>query len=420
MNQSLHKQLSLARDATPLLRKLSATKKNRVLVRVAQLLWRERAKLLLANAMDCKKVPSNYPLMDRLKLSENRIRSMAESIAAVTKLPDPIGEVLERYKRPSGLRIERVRVPLGVIGVIYEARPNVTTEVFSLTFKTGNAVVLKGGRDAVQSNCVIVNTIQRVLRAEGIPITSVINVDPTDRRIVDQLVQAHGLVDVVIPRGSEQLITYVREHATVPVIETGAGVCHTFVERTATIPLAVSVINNAKTQRYTVCNALDCLVVEKAIAPRLFRSLAPVLAMHPVELRADPESYRILKSLYPKPLLKKVRTTDFGKEFLSLRLAIKIVRDPREAFDFIQRHTSHHSEAILTGRSDIARRFVQSIDAAVVYINTSTAFTDGFEFGLGAEVGISTQKLHARGPMGLHALTTYAWIVTSHGAIRKH
>ncbi len=418
MTESLRRQLTAAQTASRVLRLLSTTQKNRVLKQCAQALQTNQQQILLANARDLKLVPAGYSLTDRLRLTPARVQAMAKSVVTVQALPDPIGEVIERYRRPTGLQLERVRVPLGVLAVIYEARPNVTVEVFSLAFKTGNAVILKGGRDARYSNAVLVHLLQTVLRKNNLPTAAVVLLNPTDRAQLQQVLTAHQFVDVVIPRGSDRLIKYVREHATVPIIETGAGVCHTLVERSADILLAVRVIVNAKARRCTVCNALDCLVVEQPIARRLLLVAAPVLAKKQVELRADVASWKILRGHYPTKLLRRARLTDFGKEFLAPRLAIKTVPNAAAGIDFIQHHTSQHSEAIITRNKMWAKRFIQQIDAAAVYVNTSTAFTDGFEFGLGSEIGISTQKLHARGPMGLREITTYQWVVRSHGATR--
>jgi glutamate-5-semialdehyde dehydrogenase len=265
----------------------------------------------------------------------------------------------------------------------------------------------------------LLNIVRQVLRSTDLPIDSVVALNPRNRAAVVTLLTAHGLVDVLIPRGGHRLIEYVRTTATVPVIETGAGVCHTYVERSAKLDQAVKIVVNAKTRRYTVCNALDCLVIDQSIAGRLLLKLAAALAAAQVEVRADTASWKILHPIYPAQLLRRATTADYATEFLALRLAIKTVSTTTEAFDFIQTHTSHHSEAIITQSKQLARQFTHTIDAAAVYVNTSTAFTDGFEFGLGAEIGIATQKMHARGPMGLVALTTYQWIVTSHGAIRQ-
>lgn len=419
MNRTLQQKLVAARQASCALAQLSTRQKNQVLKKVARALWKKRALILKANAQDLRAVPADYQLTDRLRLTAERIKVMVTSLEAVSRLPDPVGEVLERIARPTGLHIERVRVPFGVIGVIYEARPNVTTEVFSLTFKTGNSLVLKGGRDAFHTSRALIHTIQQVLRAEGLSPNGIVRLDPTDRRAVADMLTANGLIDVVIPRGGKGLIEYVRQQATIPVIETGVGVCHTLVERSASMPLAVRVVINAKTRRCTVCNALDCLVLERAVAKKFLMAFAPIAQQHRLALQADAASYKILRTIYPPALLQPATATDFATEFLSLRMAIKTVPDFRAGLDFIQHHTSHHSEAVITQNKTHARQFTQQIDAAVVYVNTPTTFTDGFEFGLGAEIGVSTQKLHARGPMSLRELTTYKWVVRSHGAIRQ-
>lgn len=415
----LNTQLAKTKASNVILAGLSTSQKHRVLQAVAKALLRHTKTILAANVKDLAAVPPDYGMRDRLTLNAHRIQDMAASMVAITKLADPIGEVLARTKRPSGLHIEQRRVPLGVVGVIYEARPNVTMEVWSLCFKTGNAVVLKGGSDAYRTNQVLVRIIQTVLRQYHLPVVSVLLLDPKNRTVTTELLQARQYVDIVIPRGSERLIKFVRKTATVPVIETGAGVCHTLVERTADLALAARVITNAKVRRCTVCNALDCLVVDKAIGKQLYPLLAKSLAKYQVELLCDPESYTLLRPLYPQPLLKRATKQDYGKEFLSLRMSIKTVPSAQAGIQFVQQHTSGHSEAILTKNKKLANQFQQVVDAAAVYVNTSTAFTDGFEFGLGAEVGIATQKLHARGPMGLTALTTGKWLVRSNGAIRK-
>lgn len=407
-------KLSRAKLASRQLAVLPNIKRNLILGYLASELKKNTTNILKANAKDLARLPRDYTLRDRLILTKPRIMAMADNVRAVQLLPDPLGQLLDKTRRPSGLVIERRTVPLGLVAVIYEARPNVTIEVASLCLKTGNAVALKGGSDAYYSNVALVKCIHNALRRAYCARQSVLLV--TD---AEQLLTAHGVVDVAIPRGSNRLIQFVRETATVPVIETGAGVCHTFVEKTADVTLAAKVITNAKVRRCTVCNALDCLVVEQAIAKKLFIKLAPLLKKYRVEVRADQPSYTLLKKLYPVELLKKATAKDFGQEFLALRLSIKTVPSAQAGIQFVQHHTSGHSEAIITRNKRIAANFQQQVDAAAVYVNTSTAFTDGFEFGLGAEIGISTQKLHARGPMGLAALTTYQWFITSRGATRR-
>lgn len=412
-------RLRRAHAAATNLGQLTTTQKNRVLLAVAKALWVNRSKIMAANRKDLAAVPAHYSMRDRLTLTPERIAMMVASVRTVAQLPDPIGERLERHQQPSGITVERRRVPFGVIGVIFEARPNVAMEVWSLTFKTGNAVVIKGGRDAEHTVAALAALIHRILRTHTINPNSLTVLNPRAVKAVATLLTAHGLVDVLIPRGGQRLIEYVRTTATIPVIETGAGVCHTYVERSAHIAQAVRVVVNAKTRRCTVCNALDCLVVDSDIARQFLPKLAKVILPVGVELRADPASYAILQKHYPRTLLRRTTAADYHKEFTSLRLAIKTVPNATAAFKFIQTNTSHHSEAIITRNGALAKRFVTTIDAAAVYVNTSTAFTDGFEFGLGAEIGIATQKLHARGPMGLVALTTYKWIITSRGAVRR-
>ena len=407
------------RQASRQLAKLTTKQRNQLLNLLAKQLVKQTPAILRANAKDLKAVPAGYTLTDRLTLTEQRLNAIAKSLEAVIQLPDPLDELLEHRVQPNGLTVERRRVPLGVVGVIYEARPNVTIEVASLCLKTGNAVILKGGRDAYFTNQALVKCIQAALKQLGLPVAIVTMLDPRQRQVSEQLLHANGLVDVVIPRGSDRLIQFVRQTATVPVIETGAGVCHTLVEHTANMQSASVMITNAKTRRCTVCNTLDCLVIEQRALEPLVKKLAPLLQRHQVELRADTASYAALKTHYPKALLKKAKPSDYGKEFLALVLAIKVVPNAQAGIAFIQQYTSGHSEAIITNNAKLAKQFQQEIDAAAVYVNTSTAFTDGFEFGLGAEVGISTQKLHARGPMGLTALTTYKWFVESQGAIRQ-
>lgn len=420
MDTQLTQQLIRSRQASYQLGQLTTAQKNAILRDLATALINSRLSILRANQSDFKRLPSNYNLVDRLLLTDDRITDMATSVRAVTKLTDPVGTVLRTEQRPSGLTVKQIRVPIGVVGVIYEARPNVTVEIFSLALKTGNAVVLKGGRDADETNQALIRVIQRVLKSHKVSPHAIQRIDPFKRQLTQQLLRADGYVDIVIPRGSDRLIQFVRQTATVPVIETGAGVCHTYVERSADLSMAANIITNAKVRRCTVCNALDCVVVDATIVNGLMKKCAPLLAKHKVRIFADPASYRALKAAhYPDALLSKSKPQHYGKEFLSLRMSIKTVSSFESALQFVQSHTSKHSEAIITKNKKRAELFTQLIDAAAVYVNTSTAFTDGFEFGLGAEVGISTQKLHARGPMGLEALTTYKWVVHSAGKTRS-
>ncbi|USN53549.1 MAG: glutamate-5-semialdehyde dehydrogenase [Candidatus Nomurabacteria bacterium] len=415
MQHALERQLTQARQAANALALLSTAQKNKLLADFAAALLRHEKKILQANHRDFAKLPKDYPLADRLLLTKERIRGIAKSVSAVKGLPDPIGEVLEQRRLKNKLHLRRVLVPIGVLGVIYEARPNVTVEVASITLKTGNAVVLKGGSDADFSNKAFVQIAHEVLKKHKLNPAAISLLDPSQTKA---LMQADGYVDVLIPRGSDRLIRFVRQNATVPVIETGAGVCHTYVEKSARLDWATRIVVNAKTRRPSVCNALDTIVVDKSVVKSFMKKLAAELMKEEVVLYADAKSYAALKSYYPATLLKHAKSSDYGKEFLSLQASVKTVRDWKEGIAFVQSHTSGHSEAIVTRNTKAAQAFEQQVDAAAVYVNTATSFTDGFEFGLGAEIGISTQKLHARGPMALRELTTYKWIIEGAGQIR--
>ncbi len=418
MNAQLKKQLIAVRKASYEVLTLSVKEKNAILKTLAELLRKNSSLILRANKKDFANLPDGYAMKDRLLLTSERVEYMAKSLLAVIKLKDPIGEVLSTHKQAHGITVQQVRVPIGVLGVIYEARPNVTVEIVSLCIKTGNAVVLKGSRSAHHTNLVLVKLIRQALKKHSIDPRCVQLIDPFNRKLTEQLMQAEEYVDILIPRGSDRLIQFVRKHASIPTIETGAGVCHTYVERSADITKAAAIIVNAKTRRPTVCNTLDTLVVDEVIVRQLAKAMASNLAKHNVTIYADTKSYAALKKIYPERLLKKATTRHYGKEFLSYTMSIKTVKQFDAGLRFVQEHTSGHSEAIITKNTKRAKQFMQQIDAAAVYTNTSTAFTDGFEYGLGAEIGISTQKMHARGPMGLTALTTYKWMVTSAGATR--
>lgn len=357
------------------------------------------------------------PRYDRLLLSEERILAMAADVEAIAALPQPLDRMLEDKRMANGLRIQRVSVPLGVIAVIYESRPNVTIDVFALCFKTGNACVLKGGKEAQHSNAILVSLINESLRGQDVDNHSVYLL-PSDRRALNVLLSARNLIDVCIPRGSQALINFVRENAKIPVIETGAGIVHTYFDVSGSVEKGRLVIDNAKTRRVSVCNALDTLIIhEKRLAdlPRL----VDLLAEKKVEIFADELSYEALKAFYPKPLLQKANSKDFGQEFLSYKMSIKTVSSVEEAVCHIMQYTSGHSEAIIAEDQKAMTYFLTHVDAAAVYVNASTAFTDGGQFGMGAEIGISTQKLHARGPMALAALTSYKWIILGDGHTRE-
>ena len=373
--------------------------------------------IIAENKKDLALMDKNDPKYDRLMLSSERILSIASDIRNVVKLPNPAGRVLMETIRPEGLKISKVSVPFGVIGVIYEARPNVTFDVFSLCLKSGNACILKGGSDAIHSNTAIVRIIKDVLKKSGInPDTLALLPAGHDETL--QLLNARGYVDLIIPRGSQGLIDFVRKNATIPVIETGAGICHTYFDEFGDREKGQLIINNAKTRRVSVCNALDCLVVHKNRLNDL-GFLVRLCSASNVIIYADEKAYMALEGKYPANLLEKATEESFGTEFLSYKMAIKTVLSFDEALEHIAKYSSRHSEAIISDDADRLNAFCKMVDASAVYTNTSTAFTDGAEFGLGAEIGISTQKLHARGPMALEELTTYKWIITGNGQIRK-
>ncbi len=399
---------------------LAATAPERLadaLRRAARLLRAHTTELLAANTRDLSAMSASSPLRDRLLLTPDRIAAIAADIEAVAQLPAPQGEELSRNVRPNGMTIRKVRVPFGVVGMICEARPNVTADIFSLCIRTGNACVLKGGSDARHSNEAIAGILREALRSEGID-DDAFTLLPSDHTAAAALLNAVGYVDVVIPRGGAGLIRFVRENARVPVIETGAGIVHTYFDRDGDREKGRAVICNAKTRRVSVCNALDCLVIHRERLGDLGYLCAP-MAEARVSIYADTQAYAALAGHYPAELLEHAAETHFGTEFLDYKLAVRTVASMDEALAHIARYSSHHSEAIVTGNAQTAERFTRSVDAACVYVNVSTAFTDGGAFGFGAEVGISTQKLHARGPMGLPELTTYKYLITGDGQIRR-
>lgn len=372
--------------------------------------------ILEANQCDLARMNPDDPKYDRLMLTAERIRSIAADIRAVATLSSPLNRVLCDTTRPNGMHLQRISVPFGVVGVIYEARPNVSFDVFSLCFKAGNACVLKGGSDAEKSNAAIVALIREVLEREGLD-PNIVTLLPSTREAADKLLHAVDDIDVLIPRGSAGLIRYVRQHATVPVIETGAGVCHTYFDKYGGTAKGTAIVLNAKTRRVSVCNALDCLLIH---ADRLgdLPLLCGALSKHSVRIFADEAAFEALRGHYPTDLLLEATDESYGTEFLSYTMSIRTVASADEALEHICRYSSKHSECIVTEDADTAERFLREVDAACVYHNVSTAFTDGAQFGLGAEIGISTQKLHARGPMGLEELTTYKWLVRGDGQVR--
>ena len=396
---------------------LSKETTNKVLADLAEALVLHTPEILAQNEKDLAKMPIEDPKYDRLKLTEQRIADIANDLKNVVTLASPLGEILSDKILENQLQIQKVRVPLGVVGVIYEARPNVTADVFSLCFKTGNVAVLKGGSDAEFSNLAIAKVIHGVLARHEIN-PDVLTLLPAERAATEALLNARGFVDVLIPRGSQLLINYVRENSKIPVIETGAGIVHTYFDESGDLEKGKAIIFNAKTRRVSVCNSLDCVLVNQNRLSDLAELLLP-LADGEVELFADEKGYGVLKSSYPAELLNHATEAHFGTEFLSLKLAVKIVDDFNAALNHIADYSSKHSEAIISENAENITRFLNEVDAAAVYANASTGFTDGAQFGLGAEIGISTQKLHARGPMGLEALTSYKWIVRGDGQVRR-
>jgi len=413
---TLTENFDLVLKASRKLRHLDESQLNALLLQLADAAEESAEEILKENKKDLDQMDPADPKYDRLKLTRSRIEAIASDIRNVAALPSPLGRVLSSEILSNGLKIQKVSVPFGVIGIIYEARPNVTFDVFSLCIKSGNAVVLKGGSDAIHSNEAIVSVIKRVLIKCGIDENSLVLL-PTNREATTALLQARGIVDLIIPRGSQALIDFVRDNARIPVIETGAGICHTYFDVDGDKELGSNVIFNAKTRRVSVCNALDCLIIHKDRLTDL-PGLVERMKEHNVEIFADPDAFLALTGNYPTELLHPATAESYGTEFLSYKMAVKTVASLAEALDHIAIYSSKHSEAILSTNQETIREFLLSVDAAAVYSNASTAFTDGAQFGLGAEIGISTQKLHARGPMALQEITTYKWIVEGDGQIR--
>ena len=372
--------------------------------------------ILRENKKDLERMDLEDPKYDRLKLTVERIEGIAADIENVASLPNPIGRILKEEIRPNGLNIKKITVPFGVIGIIYEARPNVTFDVFTLCFKSGNACVLKGGSDANYSNIAITSIIKKVLKQHELD-DNIVTLLPTGREETNEMLKARGYIDLIIPRGSQGLIDFVRVNATIPVIETGVGVCHTYFDKMGDIEKGAEIIYNAKTRRPSVCNTLECLIIHESRLDDL-PALTTKLADKGVVIYADEKAFYHLKGMYPAELLQKATIDSFGKEFLSLEMAIKTVSNLDEALTHISKYGTKHSEAIVSENAEAIKKFQLMVDASSVYSNASTAFTDGAQFGLGAEIGISTQKLHARGPMGLEELTSYKWIVEGDGQVR--
>ena len=415
MNEMLEKLGQNAKDAEVVLRNLSTNDKNRTLETVAQALTDHTEEILKANALDVENGKKNQMpegLIDRLMLNADRIGGMADGLRQLVGLEDPIGEVTGMKKRPNGLLIGQKRVPLGVIGIIYEARPNVTSDAFGLCFKTGNVVILKGGSDAIHSNTAIVKCIREALVSAGITENAIQLIEDTSRETAAEFMKMNQYVDVLIPRGGRGLIKAVVNQSTIPVIETGTGNCHIYVDETADLQMAADIVINAKTQRVGVCNACESLLVNRKVKAAFLPVLAERLKEKHVEVRADKDAGELMPGAVP------ATEEDWGTEYLDYILSVKVVDSVEEAIAHINRYNTKHSEAIITNDYVHAQKFLDEVDAAAVYVNASTRFTDGNEFGFGAEIGISTQKLHARGPMGLLALTTTKYIIYGNGQVR--
>lgn len=411
-----------AREAARALARLSAEVRNRAILNISQHLLEGEAEVLAANREDMeagRRAGLSEALLDRLLLSHERLEGMAADVGQVASLPDPLGEVFDMRTLPNGLQLGRKRVPLGVIASIYESRPNVTVDIACLCLKSGNACILRGGKEAIHSNSALASVVQEAVAAAGAPEKAVQFVESTDRAMVGEMLQMRDVIDLLIPRGGAELIRYVAQNATMPVVTGGIGVCHTYVDGSADIQMAVEVVDNAKTRRPSICNALDTLLVHDAAAAGVLPALGRRWAEAGVEMRCDERSLRILSAAeIPELSLKPAAEDDFGKEFLALVAAVRVVDSLDEALAHIERYGSGHSEAIVASDYGAAMRFLDEVDAAAVYVNASTQFTDGAQFGLGAEVGISTQKMHARGPMGPRELTSYKWIILGSGQTR--
>lgn len=405
------------RAASKSLTALTDQQRNEILQAVANAIIDFKERILVANAQDLAKMDPKNPLYDRLQLTQKRLEDIAGDMRNVANLPSPLGHVTKEKTLPNGLRLHRVSVPFGVIGMIYEARPNVTFDVFSLCFKSGNACVLKGGSDADLSNQVAIELIHEVLQQYGVN-PDIATLLPATHEATGELLNAVGYVDLCIPRGGRRLIDFVRDTARIPVIETGAGVVNTYFDKEGDLEMGKAIVCNAKTRRVSVCNALDCLLIHEERLGDLFELVKPLLD-HKVTLYADGPAYQLLTGHYPDILLEPATNESFGTEFMDYKMAIRTVSSLDEAIAHIDRYGSGHSEAIITQNEATARRFQQAVDAACVYWNAPTSFTDGAQFGLGAEIGISTQKLGPRGPMALEEITTYKWIIEGEGQVRK-
>jgi len=416
MSESILNQLQAAAKAKQILQQLAPDTKITILNAIAEGLIAHTTDVLKANKIDLDRIADDDPKKDRLLLNSDRLKGLADSVKQIAQLADPTDQLLLKKILPNGLEIEKITVPLGVVGVIYESRPNVTIDVAALCIQSGNVCLLRGGSDALHTNEALLKVIHAVLEQYGIA-TTIVQLLPVDRKHVSELLEATQFVDIIIPRGSQSLIDYVREHAKVPVIETGAGVCHTYVDRTADLDMAAKIVANAKISRPSVCNSLDTVLVDRAVAAEFLTKLKTYFEDAQVEVFSVPTAYEVLQGQHFSNL-KRADEADFGREFLDLKCSIKTVTSLDEALEHIAKYSSKHSECIVSSSELHIEQFLNTVDAAAVYANASTRFTDGGEFGLGAEIGISTQKLHARGPFALEKLVTEKWIVRGNGQIR--
>lgn len=414
--ESIQALLEQASQATTTVKLLSDSEKQALLKALAAKLRVNSDQIIVENKKDLDRMPDSDPKKDRLLLNASRIEDLAKSVEDIVALPDPTNQLLSEKTLTNGLLVRKITVPLGVVGVIYESRPNVTIDVAALCIRSGNVCLLRGGTDAFYTNSFLVSLIQEVLGSFNLDV-NIVQLLPADRKFMPELLTATKYVDILIPRGSQQLIDYVREHASVPVIETGAGVCHTYVEQSADLESAADIVTNAKVSRPSVCNSLDTVLADRTVLEPLLKLLAPKLEAYHVEIFADPEAYHVLKDLN-YPYLQQAVEEDFGREFLDFKCSVKTVGNIDEALKHIRKFSSKHSEAIISQNEELCERFLNEVDAAAVFTNASTRFTDGGVFGLGAEIGISTQKLHARGPFALEKLVTEKWIVRGQGQVR--
>ena len=419
---SLSEQAKAASYASGYLATVTAEIKNTALIAIAEAVEANSTSILDANAEDlenAKRDGMDFHIRDRMTLNGNRVQDMADAARSISKLEDPIGEVLEQRNLPNGLHLERVRVPIGVIGVIYESRPNVTIDIATLCLKSGNAVILRGGKECILTNMTLATIIKDAVESAGIPSDIVQFIESTDRALVKEMLQMDEAIDLMIPRGSAELVNFVGQNARMPAITGGIGVCHTYVDADADLDNALEIVVNAKVQRPTVCNALDTVLVHQAVAHNFLPKLAHEFGIQNVELRADSRAMSILDALASGAEIKQAVSGDFGTEFLALIASVKIVDSIDEALTHISNYGSGHSEAIVSENNEVIERFLNEADASAVFANASTRFNDGGEFGLGAEVAISTNKLHARGPMGLKEITSYKWKIRGQGQVRQ-